>query len=87
MEKNQYDLILMDLNMPVMNGYEAIKIIRSTPSAYQHVPIVALTAAAIGEIRQKTKSMGFNQYMSKPFEPRALFTILKELIQQEQING
>ena len=79
LEEKTYDIVLMDLNMPIMDGYEATKIIRTTPSPYQDVPIIALTAAAIGEIRQKTKSIGFNQYMSKPFEPKALFTILKEL--------
>ena len=86
LKENEYDIILMDLNMPVMDGYEATRIIRNTPSPYQDIPIIALTAAAIGEIRQKTKSMGFDQYMSKPFEPRALFTVLKEMINKTDIK-
>ncbi|MEO6621484.1 MAG: response regulator [Dyadobacter sp.] len=75
---NHYDLILMDLKMPVMNGFEATHIIRAQGS---QVPVIALTASAFTDERDKALSNGFSQYLVKPFLPEefydTIFTFLK----------
>lgn len=71
----RYDVILMDLQMPVMDGYSATRIIRSFNP---NIPIIALTASATIEIQDKSKEMGMTDFLSKPFNPKELlFTILK----------
>ncbi|KDN56261.1 response regulator [Flavobacterium seoulense] len=66
---NPYDIILMDLSMPIMDGYEATKIIREKNTS---IPIVALTAAASDDFLDGRKDVGFNEYIVKPFNPREL---------------
>ncbi|MFA6403477.1 MAG: ATP-binding protein [Salinivirgaceae bacterium] len=81
--KNSYDLILMDLHMPEMDGYEATQIIRHmTDSTKKDVPIVALTAAAIKGEKDKCIAAGMNGYLSKPFEPNELYKIIIENIKK-----
>lgn len=66
---DEYDIILMDIQMPIMSGYEASKIIR----AYnQDIPIIALTAAAMVEDRAKAVEAGMNEHLSKPIESDAM---------------
>lgn len=73
-QKNEYDLILMDLQMPVMDGYEATAKIRQLPDPkYQSLPIVALTASAMLDIKDIAFQVGMNDYVSKPFMPNELF--------------
>jgi CheY-like chemotaxis protein len=72
---NQYELILMDLQMPIMDGYEATKIIRKTD---KDIPIIALTANAMEEDIAKTKFVGMNEHLNKPIDIEQLFgTLLK----------
>lgn len=74
---NTYDLVLMDLQMPVMGGYEATKFIR-TDRKNQELPIIAMTAHAMQGVDAECKAAGMNDYVSKPIDPRSLFsTILK----------
>lgn len=68
--ENQYSLIFMDIEMPVMNGYEATKVIRMENS---EVPIIALTSNNTAEDRYKTKAIGMNEHLSKPIEPNTLY--------------
>jgi two-component system sensor histidine kinase EvgS len=67
----QVDLVLMDLRMPVMNGYEAVEIIRRD-EACRDLPIVALTASVLGNDLQKIENFGFNGYIQKPVEKKRL---------------
>jgi len=80
---NQYDLILMDLQMPIMNGYEATKIIREVDAI---IPIVALTASAsIGDAKI-TQEIGMNEHLNKPIEVKKLYTILSKYITKEYLK-
>jgi CheY-like chemotaxis protein len=69
-KQDEYSLILMDIDMPIMNGYEATRLIRLEN---KDIPIVALTAHKSYESRCKTKEVGMNEYLSKPVEPKRLY--------------
>lgn len=74
-----YDLVLMDLQMPIMDGLETTKILRSQPQ-YQNLPIIALTAHAISDYREQCLELGMNDFLSKPFlHEDMLMTISKYL--------
>ena len=65
-----YHLVLMDLQMPVMDGYDATLLIRQT---HANLPIIALTASAMLEIQEKVYEVGMNDFVTKPFNPRELY--------------
>jgi len=75
------DLILMDLHMPVMNGYEAAEKIRDISS---EVPIVAMTADVILGVRDKCERSGIYHYISKPFDPDRFIQTIKEIILENE---
>jgi len=73
--QSDYLLILMDIEMPIMNGYEATKIIRQND---KDIPIIALTANGTASDRQKTKGVGMNEHLQKPIEVELFYkTFLK----------
>lgn len=77
---SEFDAILMDVMMPVMNGYEATKIIRSMDrSDAKKIPIIAMTANAFVEDRIKSKEAGMNEHVSKPIDMKLLVKIIAEL--------
>ncbi len=77
-KKFNYDLILMDLQMPKINGYQAAKIIRKSEDKNKaSVPIIALTAFAQTDIKKKTEQYKMNGFMGKPFNPEELYKLLK----------
>jgi two-component system cell cycle response regulator DivK len=65
------DLVLMDLQLPGIDGSEALRLIRSDPDT-EHVPVVAVTAFAMKQDRDRTRSQGFDGYLSKPLSVRDL---------------
>ena len=69
----------MDVQMPVMNGYEATQEIRKTPKG-QHIPIIALTAGTVIGEKEKCLEMGMNDYASKPIIKEALETLISKWI-------
>ncbi|MCK4661444.1 MAG: tetratricopeptide repeat protein [Bacteroidales bacterium] len=78
--RNEYALVLMDIVMPVMNGYEATNIIRNKlPAPKNKIPILGMTANILEEERKKCLSIGMNEYITKPFEPKDLFSKIMEL--------
>lgn len=78
LKSNSYDVILMDVQMPVMDGYEATKAIRMMPHPVGITPIVALTANATKIDVEKCLVAGMNDYLSKPFTPEDLYQMLFE---------
>lgn len=86
--KNQnYDAILMDIQMPVMNGWEAAKAIRSLDLAKaKTIPIIAVTANSFQRDIQASKDAGMDAHISKPFNVQELLKILQAKIQKKQIK-
>lgn len=76
-----YDLIFMDIQMPIMNGYEATAAIRSLPGGRGKVPIIAMTANAFAEDVQLAKNTGMNEHIAKPLELDKLNDVLKQWLQ------
>ncbi|TXZ07195.1 response regulator [Vibrio mimicus] len=75
--QQRFDIIFMDLQMPVMDGYEAARHIRSTPE-HDDTPLIAMTAHAMVEERERCLSLGMNDHVSKPIDPDLLYrTIAK----------
>ncbi len=79
-QNNYYDLIIMDLNMPVLNGYDATKEIRNAGHA---MPIIALSSDSSDSIREKVKEVGMNAFFTKPINTDSLLHIIRKLIEKE----
>lgn len=79
-ESPQYDLILMDLEMPLMNGYEAALAIRELEKDKSQTPIVALSANALLDVSKKVQEAGMNGYISKPFEAKHFYAQIADNI-------
>lgn len=81
LKQQKYDIVLMDVNMPKMNGYDAAKTIRNdTSSPNNQVPMIALTAAALQSEKEKVFSSGMNEFVSKPFVPAHLKKVMIQLL-------
>ena len=81
----EFDVILMDIMMPVMNGYEAAKMIRSLDREDAKViPIVAMTANAFIEDRMRAKEAGMDEHIAKPVDGKLLVKVINELVKRNQ---
>ncbi len=85
-----YDIILMDIHMPVMDGYEAtVKILENCSNAGNRPFIVALTASVAIDVQRKIQAVGMDDYVSKPFNPldlkNKLLTLLKQKVKKHQL--
>ena len=78
-EAEQPDLILMDLGLPIVNGWQAAQRIKSTPGT-SHIPIIALTAYALTEDRDKSLAAGCDDYESKPIDFSRLYAKIRALL-------
>ncbi len=79
LEKEDFDLVLMDLHMPVLDGIEATRIIRKSENPrIRNIPVVALTAAIMSESHDKIEDIFINDYILKPFKPRDLFDKIRK---------
>ena len=73
------DLILMDISIPGMDGWEATRVLRQDP-ATQEIPIIALTAHALPDDRKRATEVGFTSYLAKPIEPNAVVAEVRRLL-------
>ena len=76
------DLILMDIQMPEMDGYEAARRIKAEPNA-ANIPIIAVTSFALSGDEQKARAAGCDDYVTKPFSPRAILEIVKHWLEHD----
>jgi CheY-like chemotaxis protein len=82
--KETFDVILMDIHMPVMDGVEATRQIRQIEQSNgTHVPIIAITAYAMSGDREKFLSMGVDEYVAKPFKREQLVEALRKTVSHE----
>ncbi len=84
LKKMDYDLVLMDIQMPIMDGYTAIKKIRNDIS--QTVPIITMTAHAMVGEKEECLSIGANSYISKPFRENELLHAISSLTGKQNLN-
>jgi CheY-like chemotaxis protein len=77
---NPYDAILMDCQMPELDGYEATAAIRTNEGPLRHTPIVAMTAGARQEDQDRCSAAGMDAYVSKPVDKSALLATVAELL-------
>jgi two-component system sensor histidine kinase/response regulator len=74
-QEKDYDLVLMDMQMPVMDGIEATRVIRSDPR-FETLPIIAMTANAMAADRDRCLEAGMNDHIAKPIDPDQLFSVM-----------
>ena len=84
MPEGYYDLILMDIQMPIMDGYEATKIIRSFNNKNAQIPIIAMTANAFEEDRKHALQLGMNEHLAKPVDIEKLKDVLTKYFNHEK---
>ncbi len=77
LKQEPFDLIIMDLYMPLMNGHEAAKIIRALPDAFKDIPIIALTASEDPRDAEVAKNAGMNEFVLKSNDHQSLFEVLE----------
>jgi CheY-like chemotaxis protein len=79
-----WDLVLMDMQMPVMGGLDATRLIRANEPPKQHTPIVAMTANAMESDRQACLDAGMDAFVAKPFNASILQTVIRQLLTSTQ---
>jgi len=85
-QKEEFDVILMDIQMPEVNGFEATAAIRKREaSSGKHVPIVALTAHAMKEDRERCLSAGMDAYITQPIRPKELFAAIESVMANKAV--
>ncbi|MBI3711991.1 MAG: response regulator [Burkholderiales bacterium] len=82
---NAYDMILMDLEMPGMDGHQATVKIRQV-EAYNHIPVVAMTAHAMADVRQRCMDEGMQDFLPKPVQPNELFNMLARWLEHKALT-
>jgi two-component system, sensor histidine kinase and response regulator len=82
-EKERFDCVLMDIQMPILNGYEATQLLRANPELKDLV-IIAMTASAMAGDREKALAVGMNDHIAKPIDPGQLFATLKQWVTPRQ---
>lgn len=80
-----YDLILMDLEMPGMDGHQATRLIRAQ-DRYHQVPVIAMTAHAMADVRQRCMDEGMQDFLPKPVQPNALFNMLARWLEHKALS-
>ena len=76
--ERQFDVIISDIGMPDMNGYQLARELRTLPG-YETVPMVAVTGYSMFDDKERSTNAGFNAHMTKPIDPRALLDLIEQL--------
>jgi two-component system CheB/CheR fusion protein len=76
--ERHFDVIISDIGMPEMNGYQLAQALRQLPE-YKTVPLVAITGYSMFDDQERSRNAGFNAHMTKPIDPRALIDLIKQL--------
>jgi CheY-like chemotaxis protein len=89
LERADFDLVLMDCQMPLLDGYEATRKLRQEAryAARRDIPVVALTAHAMEGERARCEEAGMNGYLTKPIQPEVLFAEIVRLVEQRRQRG
>ena len=77
-KENQFDIVISDIGMPEMNGYQLAEALRDLPD-YQSVPMVAVTGYSMFDDRSRSLDAGFNEHVTKPIDPRAFLDLIGQL--------
>ncbi len=77
-QQEQFDVVVSDIGMPQMNGYELAQALRALPN-YQSIPMIAVTGFAMYADQEQALQAGFNAHLAKPVDPRALLDLVKRL--------
>lgn len=81
LQRQHYDLVLMDIQMPIMDGYQTTRKIRSMGGPFESIPIIAMTAHALEGDSNKSLEAGMDYHVSKPFEPQELISLILRFIE------
>ena len=76
--ESQFDIVISDIGMPEMNGYELAEALRLLPG-YEAVPMIAVTGYSMFDDRNRSLTAGFNQHVTKPIDPRAFLELIEQL--------
>jgi CheY-like chemotaxis protein len=76
--EQRFDMVISDIGMPEMNGYELAEALRSLPG-YDSVPLVAVTGYSMFDDRTRSLTAGFNEHVTKPIDPRAFLDLIEQL--------
>jgi two-component system sensor histidine kinase RpfC len=86
LDRKSFDVVLMDVNMPVMNGIEATKLHRMSTIGETHVPIIALTADATADALDRCRQAGMDGYLTKPIEPARLVGEIERVLRRSEVS-
>ena len=87
LQANHYDLVLMDVQMPVMDGYEATRLIRALPGMKSRIPILAMTANVMKTEVQQCFDAGMNGFVPKPFKQEELVEAIRKVLGPDRSIG
>jgi two-component system CheB/CheR fusion protein len=76
--EHHFDIVISDIGMPEMNGYQLAQALRSLPD-YETVPMVAVTGYSMFDDRNRSLTAGFNEHVTKPIDPRAFLELIEQL--------
>jgi CheY-like chemotaxis protein len=84
---SRFDVVLMDIHLPELDGFDATRIIRAREDADEHVPIIALTARATTGDRERCLAAGMDDFVAKPLHPATLMEIIERLVGDSRVGA